>query len=121
MKSSELNQERRKQDALEKLGSSEPRCTHCGEDNWRCLEQHHIAGRVYDESCVILCRNCHRMLSDAQRDHPAPLFDGMPTPFERIGHFLLGLADLLRLLVDKLTEFGLALVARQEKANPNHE
>lgn len=123
MNRTELNQERRKQSALEKLGSNHPRCTHCGEDRWQCLELHHLAGRVYGESCVTLCRNCHRLLSDAQHDHPAQLTDGLPTLGERIGHFLLGLADLFRLLVDKLTEFGLALIAgvatsQQEKSNP---
>ena len=31
---------------------------------------------------------------------------------QTIGHFLLGLADLLRLAVEKLREFGLTLIER---------
>ena len=29
-----------------------------------------------------------------------------------VGHFLLGLVDMLRIIVEKLQEFGLALIAR---------
>jgi hypothetical protein len=38
---------------------------------WRCLEVHHIAGRDFDnDATAILCRNCHRKLSDDLKDHP---------------------------------------------------
>lgn len=110
MKGVAMHQERRKQAALEKLGSHHPRCMVCGVDDWRCLERHHIAGRTYDEVGAILCRNCHRKVSDDQRDHPAKLPDDTSITEERVGHFLLGLADLLRLLVEKLVEFGHALI-----------
>ena len=37
---------------------------------------------------------------------------------DSIGHFLLGLADMLRLIVEKLSAFGLALI---ERAMPKAE
>lgn len=99
----------RKQKRLESLGSNHPVCTLCGEDDWRCLEQHHIAGQAYDDDLCTVCRNCHRKLSDDQKDHPKQV--GKP-PFslEAIGHLLLGLADFFALLVAKLRECGQLLI-----------
>ena len=68
----EKHQERRKQKALERLGTNTPVCVLCGETNWRCLELHHIAGQALDGTLAIVCRNCHRKLSDMQKDHPQP-------------------------------------------------
>jgi len=111
MTDKELAREIRKQRRLEKLGSNSPLCGECGEPDWRCLELHHVADFGCDDGTVILCRNCHRKVSDDQKGHPA--FD--PTAdatLHSIGRFLLGLADLLRLAVEKLVEFGLALIDR---------
>lgn len=110
----EKEQERRKQKALERLGTNSPVCVLCGETDWRCLELHHIAGKPFDGALAIVCRNCHRKLSDMQKDHPPPT-SAPPDPFERIGHFLLGLADLFALLVEKLREFGNDLILRAGK------
>ena len=107
-------QERRKQKALERLGTNNPICVLCGETDWRCLELHHIAGKPFDGALAIVCRNCHRKLSDLQKDHPQPV-SAPPDPFEGIGHFLLGLADLFALLVEKLREFGHDLISRAGK------
>ena len=67
----ELNRERRRQRALERLGTNSPRCSFCGFDNPLALELHHIAGEAFDEKTAPVCRNCHRVLSDWQKDHPA--------------------------------------------------
>ena len=67
MNNHELNLERRRQRALERLGTNTPRCVVCGFDNPLALELHHIAGRAYDDELVPVCRNCHTArLSDAQ-------------------------------------------------------
>ena len=80
--------------AVGRAGSAEwPRCINCPEADVRCLEAHHIAGK-YDDTVVIVCRNCHRKLSDAQLDHP-PWEHGAATR-ERF----YGFADLLRLMAD---------------------
>lgn len=102
-------QETRKQKRLEKLGSNNPVCVTCGENDWRCLEEHHIAGKDYDDDLAIVCRNCHRKLSDNQEDHPQKV-EPTPTTLESIGHLLLGVADLFALLVEKLRECGRFLI-----------
>jgi hypothetical protein len=110
MSNQELRREKRRQRALERLGTNAPRCAECGETNWRCLEVHHIAGRDFDnDATAILCRNCHRKLSDDLKDHPEPA-SSPPGQFDRIGHFLLGLADLLTRLAEKCREFGHVLI-----------
>ncbi len=105
-----LNKEKRRQKALERLETSDPGCVHCGESDYRCLEAHHIAGRTYDEQTVVMCRNCHRKLSDSQKDHPPPPEGEEPPLLECIAHFLLGLADLFEMLMQKLREFGKVLI-----------
>src|SRR4051812_31175250 len=101
----ERERERRKQKALERLGTNNPVCVLCEETDWRCLELHHVAGKEFHGALATVCRNCHRKLSDMQKDHPKPIAS-QPDPFESLGHFLLGLADLFQLLVAKLREFG---------------
>lgn len=100
--------ETRKQKAHRRLGSDKPRCGTCGETDPHCLEAHHIAGHKYDGTTTLICRNCHRKLSDAQRDHPQTIEGG--GFLEVIGHFLLGLADLLVIAVERLREFGRQLI-----------
>jgi hypothetical protein len=114
-----LNAESRRQQALQRLGCHNPRCVRCGESDPLCLELHHIAGQTYDDALVTLCRNCHRKASDMQRDHP-PKIDDPPSIIERAGHFLLGLANLFALLVEKCREFGLALLEHaKSQAEPS--
>jgi hypothetical protein len=45
-------------------------CLICGEDHLCCLEDHHISGRKHGDMTVFACRNCHRKLTDMQKDHP---------------------------------------------------
>jgi hypothetical protein len=111
MTDKELARERRKQLRLEKLGTNEPRCGTCGDDRWQCIEAHHVAGQRYDGTEVLLCRNCHRLVSDDQCDHPRAAEPSDPALFA-IGRFLLGLADLLRIIVERLLAFGQELTAR---------
>ena len=111
MKNDEFAQERRKQKRLETLGTNEPHCGMCGEADWRTIEQHHVADYGRDEATVLICCNCHRKVSDDQKGHPA--FNPNAEPMlDAVGHFLLGLADMLRIIVAKLYEFGLLLIER---------
>lgn len=89
-----------------RLGDYET-CFCCPEADPRCLELHHIAGQAHHGDLVAVCRNCHRKLSDSQRDHPNGT---APTMLVIIGHYLLGLADFLILLAARLKEFGHALL-----------
>jgi hypothetical protein len=112
----ERKRERRRLRAQERLGTNDPRCCFCDEDNPHCLERHHIAGQAYADETVIACRNCHRKLSDVQKDHPENS-GSPPDQLERIGWFLLGIADLFELLITKLREFGAALIARSQTSS----
>lgn len=95
--------------AHERLGSNDPRCLHCVEDFAHCLENHHVAGRAIHDDTVIECRNCHRKLTELQKDHP-PMGPMPPHILEIIGRYLLGIADLFRLLIVRLDEFGRKLI-----------
>lgn len=111
MNNAELAQQIRKQRRLEALGTNSPRCVKCGDTRWQCLELHHLADHGRNDATVCVCRNCHRVLSDLQADHPP--FDPAADPLlSAIGHYLLGLVDTLRFILDTLREFGLALIAR---------
>ncbi len=109
MDEKEIKCERRKQRALERLGTNNPSCAGCGETDWRCMELHHIAGKDLDEITAIYCRNCHRKLSDEQKNHPEKIME-VSDFSEQLGHFLLGLADMLALIVPKLREFANSLL-----------
>ena len=109
MNAKELAREKRKQSRLERWGTQHPACCMCGETDDRCLEAHHIAGRKNASDTSLVCRNCHRKLSDTQKDHPQQCADD-PSMLERIGHFLLGLGDMLVLAGGKLKEFGAYLL-----------
>ena len=117
MKNINIAKEKRKQLRLERLGTNHPVCGTCGETDWRCMEGHHVADYGRDKTKVCICRNCHRKVSDDQKDHPQ--FDPTANPqLDRIGHFMLGLADLLILIIEKLYEFGHILI---EYAKPSIE
>lgn len=104
-----LNRAIRLERAHERLGTNAPQCIHCGENYAHCLEEHHIAGRAMHDDVVIMCRNCHRKLSDAQKDHPQPQSKS-PHVLEVIGRYLLGVAELFRLIVERLDQFGRTLI-----------
>ena len=111
MTDKELAREIREARRLERLRSNNHLCGECGEADSRCLELHHVADYGCDDGTVILCRNCHKKVTDDQKDHPA--FDPDADPMlHSIGRFLLGLADLLKLAIEKLAAFGAALIER---------
>ncbi len=112
MSEAEWKLEARKQRALERLGTNDPRCCVCGEGNWECLEAHHLAGQKHiPDLTVTLCRNCHRKQSVRQDYFPA--FDPNADPMlAAIAQFLLGLANLLRDILERLEEFGRTLITR---------
>jgi hypothetical protein len=66
---------------------------------------HHPGGKSHDD-VFIECANCHRMLTDQQNDHVPP--DASPPigMLATIGHYLLGLADMLAMIVETLRNFG---------------
>jgi hypothetical protein len=122
----EYEKERRRQARLERLGSDNPKCLFCDEDEPSCLERHHIGGMAFGDECVIVCRNCHRKLSDKQKDHP-PVVAGSPNTLECGGRLLLGVADALELwkvppvLVDLIRQVGVHLIEYGQAFRPCDE
>ena len=116
-KEAELRRAARRERAYERLGIRSPKCVRCGETDPLVLEKHHLAGQGYASDTVIVCRNCHRKLSDLQKDHPEKIGDPSDA-LEIIAHFLLGLADLFEFLIDKFREFAGELL---DRADPNHD
>jgi hypothetical protein len=95
-------------------GFPDPSCVICGERRIWCLELDHVAGQKHDTACSPLCANCHADRSFLQILEPS---GGKPpeNPLEVIGRWLLGIAEWLELLIDKLWDFGEFLIdlARQ--------
>lgn len=116
-KEREIRRDARRRRALERLGTENPKCVFCPEIDPLALELHHLEGQAFGNTMVIVCRNCHRKLSDRQKDHPERIADP-PDALESIAHFLLGLADLFELLVKRLREFAPQLL---NTANPNKD
>jgi hypothetical protein len=103
--------ERRKQSRLHKLGTNTPHCATCGNSDWRVIEEHHPDSRKRDKLFVLLCANDHRIVTDNQKDHP-PGINGCDPFLLSVGNFLLGLADLFAIIIERLYEFGETLITR---------
>ena len=102
----ERQKKRRKFDSL---GLHDHHCIGCPQDDPLCLEIEHVAGRLHDDTVVLLCANCHRRRTADQRCDPSP----GPNPrnvFEVIGRWLLSMASYFELLKDTLRRFGLFLI-----------
>jgi hypothetical protein len=100
-----------------RLGRRDPSCLGCGESNPFCLELHHVAGRKHHEDVGIICRNCHRKLTDQQHDHIPPSASEGQGQDAAIGHYLLGLADVLFMIVNVLRKFGKKLIGQTHAAD----
>ncbi|WP_286799496.1 hypothetical protein [Oceanicaulis sp. UBA2681] len=101
--------------AYRRLGTRTPACVTCGESNAFCLELHHIGERAHHDDLAIVCRNCHRKLTDPQKDR-IEVHASDPSS-EMIGRYLCGLADLLLLIAHTVREFGERLLGLGEYAS----
>lgn len=109
----DLDIEARREQALRRLGTRHPACIVCGENDPRCMELHHIAHIRHHEDTAIVCRNCHRKLSDAQRDHVSDRPDQEPA-LATTGHYLMGLADLFKLMAGTFARLGASLIQQAQ-------
>lgn len=119
-KETELRRATRRERALERLGTRNPTCIYCGENDPIVLERHHVAGRAYHEVTVVVCRNHHRKLSDRQKDHPPKVTD-IPDAHEIIARLLLGLADIFEPLIKIFREFAQQLIELADTNRDNLE
>jgi hypothetical protein len=97
-----IGRDARKSRRDRRLGSNAA-CVVCGKQNpvalmrvnRSLLEEHHVAGRANDDLLVaIICRNCHAVLSEGQRDSSLELCHANErTSLEQLESVLLGLSD----------------------------
>lgn len=99
------------QGRLEKLGVNDPVCGMCGETDPRTFELHHPAGRKQNDFTSQICANDHRKMSFEQNLLSPRPRDADPLLYA-IGRFLIGLADMFAEIIEKLYEFGIALIER---------
>jgi hypothetical protein len=110
MKNESVRRTERTRNELSRVGPV--RCVLCGETDARCLEAHHIYGRANSEEKVIVCRNCHRKLSDRQQDLPEGFLSHKETlpSAEALAGMLLSIADLIeeffRFVVEQLRKLA---------------
>jgi len=114
----QLDEEDRRQQRLRRLGTQHPCCVGCGESDPAVLEKHHIAQRKHHDDQSIVCANCHRKLSNKQRDHVRPGVTETAEPLSGIGHYLLGLADLFEMIVKALRKFAAWLIGKTQVSSP---
>jgi hypothetical protein len=113
------------QDRLERhyrrLGTRNPVCISCGKcdpAHPEIYELHHVAGKSQHGDVSVQCANCHRTLSDKQKDHGPPGPSQPSGKLAQIGHYLLGLADMLAMIVEALKTFGAWLISEARGAEP---
>jgi hypothetical protein len=109
-----FDQERRLQRRLEYLGTNNPKCLHCPENDPFCLELHEPGGREFCDLSIIECRNCHRKLEDMRQDHPRQI-SVPPVDLECIAHSLLGLVNVLELLIPWLKKQAAVLLEKVQR------
>jgi hypothetical protein len=112
--------EHRKQARAHKVGTDKFDCAAgCGESDWRVMQEHHLGARKHNDFIVLLCANDHCRVTDDQKDHPKVL-PGGDEFLARVGKFLKGLVDLLRIILEHLNDFANELIARANlsAANP---
>jgi hypothetical protein len=101
---------RRQAEALEQLGTEQPRCIYCGNTDSlivrrRRIENHHIVGRKRDPVEAPTCLNCHAVASEALLDADVPMVcEKEPTAFARA--IFLALAVHLSLLAKACLRFA---------------
>lgn len=99
----EIKQELERAAHARRLHGLDRTCVICGESRQRCLQLHHLPERGYGNELVPVCANCHLLITDRRNNKPAP---ENPSQLERIGHWLLALAQFLFELARRALQFG---------------
>lgn len=86
------------------------------------LERHHVGGEANDPRLtVLLCRNCHALLTEGMRDEAIALDrDTSRTVLERLEAVLRGLALFFALLASSLEEWADKLAALVKALDREH-
>lgn len=112
-------EELRRESDYRRLRTRNPICQCCGYMNHpAALEFAHIAPRKFHDDGGVLCSNCHRELSDIEKDFSyAPQSEN--PQMETIGRYLLALAEWFRRIAETIAQFGEWLLEQSEHALPH--
>ncbi|WP_146190647.1 hypothetical protein [Marinicauda salina] len=99
-----------------RLGTRNPACVVCGESDPFCLELHHIGEQKHNDELAIVCRNCHRKVTDPQKDRAHVECDDPER--EQLGRLLCGLSDLFAMIGDSLGAWGRKLLSLDDANTP---
>ncbi len=118
MSKQHLDHEDRLEQQYRRLGTRNPSCVVCGESNPFCLELHHIGREKHHDDVSIVCRNCHRKLTEEQKGHIPPNASEPTGQLATIGHYLHGLCDLLAMILETLRNFAEWLISESQCGEP---
>ena len=104
-----LDYEGRVEQQYRRLGTRIPVCVCCGETDPFCLELHHPAGQQHHEDVVIVCRNCHRKLTNQQQDHIPPESADLVEPLASDVRYLHGVVDVFARIAPTLRKLAARL------------
>lgn len=109
-------EEMRRERDYRRLRTRNPICLHCGYHNHpAAMELAHIAPHKFHDDAGVLCSNCHREVSDPEKDLPYAPQTQNPQ-IETIGRYLLALAEWFERIARTIAEFGAFLLALAERA-----
>ena len=83
------------------------------------MNKHHLVPKSRKGKVTILvCRNCHRKLTNQQHDHVPHTTAESNGELATIGRYLLGLCDLLAVIIETLRNFGKWLIGESQCGEP---
>ena len=106
----------RRQKDFRRLRTTTPICLSCGySKSSSALELAHIAPKRFHDDGGVLCSNCHREMSDAEKDLSYSPQSANPQ-METIGRYLLALSDWLTRIAETIAAFGAWLLGFAENS-----
>lgn len=110
--------ELRREKDYRRLRTRTPICLHCGYCNHpAAMELAHIAPRKFHDDAGVLCSNCHREMSDPEKDLSyAP--QSINPEMETIGRYLLALSEWFIRIAETIAAFGRWLMEQAEHVRP---
>ncbi|MHA6288664.1 hypothetical protein [Maricaulis sp. CAU 1757] len=110
--------EKRREADYRRLGTRNPICLTCGYSRHpAAMEYSHLAPRKFHDDGGVQCSNCHREVSDTEKDFSYAPVTNNPQ-METIGRYLLALAEWLTRIGVTLAEFGEWLLGQAEHVRP---
>ncbi len=107
----------RRENDYRRLRTRTPICLHCGYSKFSgALELAHNAPRRFHDDAGVLCSNCHREASDAEKDLSyAP--QSQNPQMETIGRYLIALSEWFQRIAVTMEGFGCWLLEFAEHSD----